>query len=376
MVLCFFILYAFFFMIYVIKGISPLQEESLKNIYENKDVELKNNNKPVIFAKKKKRKSSKNINKKIINFPPKKKKSVIKKVVTFNDQEKKKKRKSHLPFNNKKNKNINESSSHTNIQLKKSKTKIFALKNSESKSKINIKGKKKNEKEKDDIKENKKLDDLDLNNSNYETALESDKRTLFQIYWSRLKTRHLIIYTFISCHDYNLLYIKISRFIFLFCTSMALNVFFFFDSSMHKIYLDYGKYNFVQQLPQILYSTLVSLIIEILIGILSYTDINIYQIRQIKHVTADKIVPIFKRVKIKLILYFIITFLLFLFYWYFISAFCAVYNNTQIIYIKDFVSSFSIGLLYPFIIQFVFSLIRIFTLRKNTKVRSVIYKIC
>jgi hypothetical protein len=234
MVLCFFILYAFFFMIYVIKGISPLQEESLKNIYENKDVELKNNNKPVIFAKKKKRKSSKNINKEIINFPPKKKKSVIKKVVAFNEQEKKKKRKSHLPFNNKKNKNINESSSHTNIQLKKSKTKIFSLKNSESKSKINLKGKKKNEKEKDDIKENKKLDDLDLNNSKYEIALESDKRTLFQIYWSRLKTRHLIIYTFISCHDYNLLYIKISRFIFLFCTSMALNVFFFFDSSIIK----------------------------------------------------------------------------------------------------------------------------------------------
>ena len=119
-----------------------------------------------------------------------------------------------------------------------------------------------------------------------------------------------------------------------------------------------------------------SLIIEILIGILSYTDINIYQIRQIKQATVDKIVPIFKRVKIKLILYFIITFLLFLFYWYFISAFCAVYNNTQIIYIKDFISSFSIGLLYPFIIQFVFSLIRIFTLRKKTKVRSLLYKVC
>ena len=157
---------------------------------------------------------------------------------------------------------------------------------------------------------------------------------------------------------------------------MALNVFFFFDSSMQKIYLDYGKYKFIKQLPQILLSTLVSLIIEILIGILSYTDINAYQIRQLEKATFDKIIPIYTKIKIKLLLFFIITFLLFSFYWYFISAFCAVYKNTQIIYIKDFISSFSIGLLYPFIIQFAFTLIRIFTLRKNTKVRSILYKIC
>ena len=127
---------------------------------------------------------------------------------------------------------------------------------------------------------------------------------------------------------------------------------------------------------KILYSTIVSLIIEILIGILSYTDINIYQVRQIEKATIDKIEIILKKIKIKLLIFFIITFLLFLFYWYFISAFCAVYNNTQIIYIKDFISSFCIGLLYPFIIQLVFALIRIFTLREKTKVRSLLYKIC
>ena len=221
-----------------------------------------------------------------------------------------------------------------------------------------------------------KLEDLDLNNLIYGKALELDERTLIQIFWNRLKTKHLIIYTFFATNDYNLIYIKLSRFFFLVCTSKAMNVIFFFDSSMHKIYLDYGKYNFIQQLPQILYSSLVSLIIEIIIGILSYTDINIYQVRQIKQATLDKIQIIMKKIKIKLIVFFIITFLLFLFYWYFISAFCAVYNNTQIIYIKDFISSFCIGLLYPFIIQLVFALIRIFTLREKTKVRSLIYKIC
>ena len=253
-----------------------------------------------------------------------------------------------------------------NNQIIKSNINMKIFEKIESKNSLYIKDKQTKE-ENEQNKNNKKLDDLDLNNSSYERALELDKRTFEQIYWSRLKTKHLIIYTFISCHDYNLQYIKISRFVFLVCTNMALNVFFFFDSSMHKIYLDYGKYNFIQQLPQILYSTIVSLIIEIIIGILSYTDINIYQIRQLEQATLDKMQSIFKKIKIKLLVNFIITFVLFLFYWYFISAFCAVYNNKQIIYIKDFISSFSIGLVYPFIIQLVFTLIRQFVLRKKQK---------
>ena len=58
-----------------------------------------------------------------------------------------------------------------------------------------------------------------------------------------------IIYTFITRQDHNLPYIKFARFIFLVCTSMALNVFFFFDNTMHKLFIDYGKYNFIKQIP-------------------------------------------------------------------------------------------------------------------------------
>ena len=157
---------------------------------------------------------------------------------------------------------------------------------------------------------------------------------------------------------------------------MAMNVIFFFDSSMHKIYMDYGKYNFIQQIPQIIYSSLVSLVIEILIGILSFTDKNIYEIRQIEEFNTAKLKEILKGIKIKLIIYFVITFLFFVFYWYLISSFCAVYNNTQIIYLKDFATSFSLGLIYPFAIQLCLTFLRIFTLKQKSKARSLIYKIC
>ena len=220
------------------------------------------------------------------------------------------------------------------------------------------------------------MDDLDFNNMVYDKALDLDKRTFLQKYWSKLKLKHLIIYTFISRNDHNLIYIKITRFIFLVCTSMAMNVLFFFDSSMHKIYLDYGKYNFIQQIPQIIYSSLVSLIIEILIGLLSYTDINIYHIRQLEEFDMNKVKKIFKIIKIKLIIFYVVIFIFIAFYWYLISSFCAVYNNTQIIYLKDFATSFSLGLLYPFIIQLFLTFLRIFSLREKTKFRSFVYKFC
>ena len=167
-----------------------------------------------------------------------------------------------------------------------------------------------------------------------------------------------------------------TRFIFLICTNMAMNVIFFFDSSMHKIYLDYGKYNFIPQIPQIIYSSIVSLTIETLIGILSSADDNIYQIKQIEEYNPKIIKKVINKIKIKLIIFFIITFIFFGFYWYLISSFCAVYNNTQIIYLKDFITSFCFGLLYPFAIQLCFTLLRIFSLKKKSKSRSLIYKFC
>ena len=47
---------------------------------------------------------------------------------------------------------------------------------------------------------------------------------------------------------------------------MAMNVFFFSDDSMHKLYLNYGKYDFIQQIPQITYSTIITQIIEIFLS--------------------------------------------------------------------------------------------------------------
>ena len=77
-----------------------------------------------------------------------------------------------------------------------------------------------------------------------------------------------------------------------------------------------------------------------------------------------------------LIAFFISTFILFLAFWYFISAFSAVYQNTQIIYIKDFLLSFILGLIYPIVLYIFPSILRIISLRACKKVNlSFVYKL-
>ena len=223
---------------------------------------------------------------------------------------------------------------------------------------------------------NEKLDDFELNNLEYNEACEFDNRSFLDIYWSLLKREHILLFTFFIRNDYNLVCIKLSRFIFLICTDMALNVFFFTDDSMHKVYENYGKYEFIQQIPQIIYSTAVSQLLEVLLCYLSLTDKHVYQIKSLKEVknNVQNIFIIIKCIKFKLFGFYLFTFTLFVFYWYLVSSFCAVYQNTQIIFIKDSVSSFGMGLLYPFIFYMFPALFRFMALKDRNKKRfKVIY---
>ena len=220
-----------------------------------------------------------------------------------------------------------------------------------------------------------KLDDFELNDLEYEEAIKLDKRNFIDIYWSIIKREHIIFFTFFRGNDHNLIPIKLSRLIFSICTDMAFNVFFFEDETMHKMFLDYGKYNFYQQIPQIIYSTIVSQIIEVYLCFLSLTDTYYYQIKKLDFNSRNNIEKIIKCIKIKLVFYFISTFLMFAFYWYTIACFCAVYVNTQTAFITDSISSFGLGLLYPFGLYLFPSLLRLISLRATNSRLAFLYKL-
>ena len=107
-----------------------------------------------------------------------------------------------------------------------------------------------------EINSNKKkdLNDFELNNLEYAEACELDKRTFFATYWSVLKREHLTLLTFVAFNDYNLFYVKIDKFITLFCTDFTMNGLFFVHESMHKKYTNGEDFTFVQKLPQLLFT--------------------------------------------------------------------------------------------------------------------------
>ena len=83
-----------------------------------------------------------------------------------------------------------------------------------------------------------------------------------------------------------------------------------------------------------------------------------------------------KCVKNKIIIFYVFTFLLFMFFWYLISAFCAVYENTQRIFITDSITSFILGLLYPFALYLAPTALRIISLRvKENKNLKILYSL-
>ena len=177
------------------------------------------------------------------------------------------------------------------------------------------------------------------------------------------------MFAFCTNNDFNLNYFKISKIIFLFGTNFALNVLFFFDESMHIIYINAGGFNLIQQIPQIIYSSLVTTFIEFIINFLILSEADLHDIKnnviKQKDEYLKNISEILKCFKIKFIIYFIMSFSFLIFYWYFISSFCAVYENTQIIYIEDSFTSFAMSLLYSFLKLLIFSLFIFIALRCN-----------
>ena len=162
--------------------------------------------------------------------------------------------------------------------------------------------------------------------------------------------------------------------IFLFA-GMALNVFFFTDETMHKMFLDYGKYNFIQQIPQLIYSTIASQIIELLINSLSLIDKYFYEIKNINTDKKNQTKKIIKCIKLKIIFFFLFTFFLLAFYWFSISCFFAIYQNTQFAFIKDSAISFCLELIYSFILYLFPSLLRKISLKFHEKELLCIYKV-
>ena len=217
----------------------------------------------------------------------------------------------------------------------------------------------------------------ELNKMDYKYAIEIDKRDFITYYFSLLKLKHLIIFTFFIKEDYNVYLVKISLFLCSIALYLITNTIFFNDENMHEIYTYEGKYNFIYQLPFILYTTIISVFFNNLLNLLSLSQRNILKLKQIDQISVmvKKIFLNLKIFKLKIVLFNIIGLIILIFGWYYLTMFCAVYINTQTHLLKDTFSSFGLSLIYPFGINLIPGFFRIYSLRDPKKNRKCLYKL-
>ena len=214
----------------------------------------------------------------------------------------------------------------------------------------------------------------ELNSMDYIDALKYDHRSFFEFYFALLKSKHLLL-TLIETRDYNSRIIKIYLIFFNFASCYAINALFFDDDTMHKIYEDKGNYNILAQLPQIIYSTIISSFFDGLLNFLALSEDDIINIKQEKEMEniGTKKDDVLRGLHIKFIIFFILSFLLLLLFWYYTTCFCAVYKNTQYHLLKDTLISFATSMGTPFIICFLPSIFRTVALKRKSKSHRFLY---
>ena len=146
---------------------------------------------------------------------------------------------------------------------------------------------------------------------------------------------------------------------------------------MHNIYLEKGLYDFIYQFPQIIYSLLITSIINTIIKYFSLSTKEIILLKQ--RINKNNAIKEGKKLIncliIKFILFYVTSFILLDFFWYYLSCFCAVYKNTQLYLIKDTLIGFLFTLIYPLIIYLIPGIFRIVALRDKKKKKECLYKL-
>ena len=400
-----FLLYVIFFIIQIKKGIKPvsnfLYNEMIAFGYLNKDDKKFFENKNLT---KNKNEISSIIGMKNLKFELKENNNNINNIDACSNKKKKiKKRKSKKKKKIIKNKN-------NNLQIKNIDTVIEDKKMKSSIQEFNIpKPKiKKTIKEKSIVNEdnnfgiiklkinsNKKYFPLDsnqsLHNYTFEEAIKYDRRNIFRIFYIYLLSKQIIFRTFLQKSPVELFPIRFTLFIFMLSCDLALNALFYFNDNISKKY-QYASslflFTFNNNITIIIYSTLVSYILITLLNKLGNSSKAIRNIfrseekkmknknyvynEQIKKEIFKSIENILSKFKIKICVLFIIEIILFLFFWYFVTAFCQIYSNTQMSWLLDSFLSILSRLMIELIFAFLFAKLYQIAVGSNF---DIIYKI-
>ena len=214
--------------------------------------------------------------------------------------------------------------------------------------------------------------DEEINTLEYQNALDIDKRSFLEIYYSFLKKQNILIFCLSYCtHDYNLPIMKFSFLMFQIILFITVSAFFFTDNTLNNIYENKNKFDVPFMLRQLILTYLIILGINIIFKMLVRTDNKIIDIKQ----ENDNVNDGLSSIKCKFIFYFIFGNLILMFGWFYISCFCAVLSHTQVILIKCAIYSLFIEFIFPFFFCLLSSSFRVCSLKSEKKNNKCLYEV-
>ena len=206
-------------------------------------------------------------------------------------------------------------------------------------------------------------DNLDL-----KEAMEEDKRSFFHLLKIRIKDLHPIFYACCNQPNRSVKYVSIGVMLFGLETDLVLNAFFYSDYYISHSYQNEGKYDILTQIPKTLYSSFSGYLLGIFCNLLAKNFPNEEDFecsdRSKSEELKEKVSMHIKRLHYG---FFVLLFIFILFYWYYITAFCAVYQNSQIGWLLDSLMSFLVSMVLPFLVAFLCVVLRKIALKTENE---------
>ena len=203
------------------------------------------------------------------------------------------------------------------------------------------------------------LDTFDFN-----TAIKYDKRKFCKIFYICILTKENIINIIFFKTPLDLFSLRFCLFIFIYSSDLAFNTIFYSNENISEKYHYKGNNLFIFSLINNLIQSIISSIVSIILvnsfqhmidsrnhyeNVFKEEEIKMrknkkYKVnKEIKLKIIDKIRLISSKLKYKIIIFIIFEFIFMLFFYYFVTAFCEVYKQTQISWLYDFFISFLIS---------------------------------
>ena len=232
-----------------------------------------------------------------------------------------------------------------------------------------------------------------LTNYDFEEALQYDKRTFWGIYYICLLAKENILNMIYIKSPLELKSLRLCIFVFMYSCDLAFNTLFYFNSNISDRYHYEGKslfwFSLLNNLMITIISSILSFLLSITLNFLTNSKEDIEEIfrkeekkmrKDSKYIVSKitkreillQIYEIIKKLKIKILFFIILECTLLLFFFYFVTAFCEVYQKTQVSWLCDSFTSFIFSFPIEFLLAFVNALFYKISLSKKS---SLLYKI-